>query len=134
MENRVYKRVPANIKIRYYLYNPLFWKNLYTGNIKNLSEKGLFISTKTIYFPLDALLEISIPFKKRVLNLPAKISSIAWRSVVSDNCCDGIGVELSDPPQEYLEFVDSLKTVNKSQYNTPISNLWGQILKRFSYR
>jgi Tfp pilus assembly protein PilZ len=133
MENRAYKRVPANIKIRYALYNPLFWKNLYTGNIKNLSEKGLFISTKTIYFPLDALLEISIPFKKRVLNLPAKISNIAWRSVVSDNCCDGIGVELSVPPQEYLEFVDSLKTVNKSQYNTPISSLWGQILKRFTY-
>ena len=134
MEKRAYKREPVNMKIRFCLHNPLFWKNLYSAKIKNLSEKGMFISTETRCFPLDALIELSISFNKRSLYLPAKINNIVWRNVVSDSYCDGIGIEISNPPQEYLELVDSLKTVNKFQCDTSSSNLLGQILKRFSYR
>ena len=94
----------------------------------------MFISTKTIYFPLDSLLEIFIPFKKTALILPAKVNNIVWRSIVSDGCCDGIGIELSNPPQEYLEFVDTIKHLNKIQYNTSPSNIWGQFFNKIRYR
>jgi hypothetical protein len=97
------------MEINFYLWNPLFWKKLYKGTIKNMSEKGIFIKTKTINFPLDSLLEIYIPFKKNVLYLPAKISNIAWRTLLPDDTCNAMGIELSDPPQDYLNLVEGLK-------------------------
>ena len=109
MEKRACKRISASIEIKYYLWNPLFWKKEYTGTIKNLSEKGMFISTKTTNFPLDSLLEIYIPFNKETLFLPAKFSNIAWRRILPDDSCDSMGVELSHPPREYLELLESLK-------------------------
>ena len=117
MEKRTYKRIPANIKIRYLLWNPLIWKNRYFGTIKNLSEKGMFISTKTMYFPLDSLIEIFIPHKKNVLYIPVKISNIVWRNLLPDSSCNSIGIELSRPPQDYLELVESLK--NEKQFHIP---------------
>jgi hypothetical protein len=109
MEKRAKKRISANIDIEYYLWNPLFWKKQYTGTIKNLSENGMFISTNTTNFPLDSLLEIYIPFNTETLFLPAKFSNIAWRRILPDDSCDSIGVELSNPPREYLELVENLK-------------------------
>ncbi len=109
MEKRVYQRIPANIQIDYYLWKPLFWKKLYSGTIKNISEKGMFISTKTPSFPIDSLLEIYIPLKNDVLFIPAKDNTIAWRNILSDNSCDGIGVELSNLPREYLKIIESVR-------------------------
>jgi hypothetical protein len=117
MEKRAYKRIPVNIKIRYTLWNPLFWKKQYYGTIKNLSEKGMFISTKTIFFPRDSLIEIYIPHKKNAFYVPAKVSNIVWRHMLSDSSCDSIGIELSRPPQDYLELVESLK--NSKQFHIP---------------
>ena len=113
-EQRTKKRIPANIEIEYYLWKPLFWKKLYSGTIKNISEKGMFIMTKTPSFPLDSLLEIYIPFKKDVLFIPAKDNTIAWRNILSDNSCEGIGVEISNPPWEYLEFYESVRTASET--------------------
>jgi hypothetical protein len=108
MDKRTHKRISTNIEINYYLWNPLVWKKLYRGTIKNLSKNGMLISTKTRDFPRDSLLEIYIPFKKDVMYIPARASNIVWRRVLSDNSCDAIGIELSDPPQEYVDLVDSI--------------------------
>ena len=110
MEKRASKRIPTEIDIEYYLWNPLLWKKLYKGTINNLSEKGMHIRTKTVLFPLDSLLEISIPYKTNVIHLPAKVSNIVWTSVLPDNTCDSMGIELSDPPKEYLDLVEYLKS------------------------
>ncbi len=116
MEKRAYKRIPANIEIEYYLWKPLFWKKLYAGTIRNISEKGMFISTKTPSFPIDSLLEIYILFnKKDILFIPAKDNTIAWRNILSDNSCDGIGVELSNPPWEYSEIIENARTASESK-------------------
>jgi hypothetical protein len=109
MEQRACQRIPADIPIRYLLWNPLIWKMQYEGIIKNISEKGLFIDTKTRSFPRDSLLELYIPVKGKDLYIQAKFSNIAWRRMLSDDTCDAIGIELSNPPREYLEFVESLK-------------------------
>jgi hypothetical protein len=109
-EKRGSKRLPVNIKIKYYLWNPLFWKKLYRGTIKNISEKGMFISSKTRDFPIDCLLEIFIPSKKGEVFLPAKVSNVAWRNKVDKSSCDGMGVELTNPPREYVELVEHLES------------------------
>jgi hypothetical protein len=110
MDKRALKRIPTEIAIEYYLWNPLVWKKLYNGTINNLSEKGMHIRTKTVLFPLDSLLEISIPSEGGVISLPAKVSNIVWRNVLPDNTCDSMGVELSNPPPEYLDLVARLRS------------------------
>ncbi|RJR18920.1 MAG: PilZ domain-containing protein [Nitrospiraceae bacterium] len=114
MEKRAYKRIPANIEIEYYLWKPLFWKKLYSGTIKNISEKGMLISTKTPSFPIDSLLEIYIPYNKDILFIPAKDSTIAWSYCVADNLCVAIGVELANPPWEYSEIIESIRNTTGS--------------------
>lgn len=114
MEKRAYKRIPVTIEIEYYLWKPLFWKKLYAGTIKNISEKGMLISTKTPSFPLDSLLEIYLPLNKDVLFIPAKDNTIAWRNILSDNSCDAIGVELSNPPWEYSGIIENARGASKT--------------------
>jgi len=114
VEKRAYKRIPAHIEIEYYLWKPLFWKKLYSGTIINISEKGMLISTKTPSFPIDSLLEIYIPYNKDILFIPAKDNTIVWRKLLGDNSCDTIGVELSNPPWEYSEIIESVRNSRKS--------------------
>ena len=108
-EKRDCQRMPVDIEIEYDLWNPLVWKKRYTGTIKNLSEKGMLISTRTINFLMDALLEIFIPVKKEVVFIPARNSTIVWRRMASDYFCVAIGIKLSDQHHDYLEFIESLK-------------------------
>ncbi len=108
MNKRDYKRMTVNIKISFNLWNPLFWKKEYNGVIKNISEKGLFISTVTPSFPDDALLEIYLLADKEIIFIPAKNNTIIWRTLVFDNVCGSIGVELLNPPKVYYKFVQCL--------------------------
>jgi Tfp pilus assembly protein PilZ len=109
-EKRGNKRLPVNIKIKFYLWNPLFWKKLYRGTIKNISEKGMFISSDTRDFPVDCLLEIFLPTRQGELFLPVKVSNIAWRKAADKSSWKGIGVELTNPPEEYLELVERFRS------------------------
>ncbi len=76
----------------------------YYGTVTNLSEKGMFISTK-VSFPLEPQLRILMPLNKKFIRLPALIRSFGR----SNNRFNGIGVELLGPPGDYLEFVNSLR-------------------------
>ncbi len=109
MEKRSCRRISSHIEISYFLWNPLFWKKKYSGTIRNISEKGMFIQTRTPNFPLDSLLEIYITFREKTVFLPAKVSNIVWRRLLSDDSCDSIGIELTDPPEEFIEFVNRLR-------------------------
>jgi len=101
MEKRAFERQLSNINVRF-----LSDKTEYLGTVKNISKKGMFISTQ-VNFPLELQLEILIPLKEELLKLPAKIIKIKK----SGDNYSGISVELLSPSQTYLEFVDSLKPV-----------------------
>lgn len=119
MEKRFFNRIPVSIKTRYLEWHMGFYKNLYAGTIKNISDRGMFISTN-YKLPRNALIEIcipvvkkkilGIPIKKKYLCIPANHISIVWEKVRSNDLFTGIGIKLSNPPQEYLEFIDSLKS------------------------
>ena len=120
MNKRDYKRMNVDIKISFNLWNPLYWKKEYNGVIKNISEKGLFISTVTPSFPVDALLEIYLPADKEIIFIPAKDNTIIWRTLVSDNLCGSIGLELLNPTKNYNKFLQRLKTIDElSDTTTP---------------
>ena len=71
MEKRAYNRIPVSIKIRYLEWRIGFFKNQYTGTIKNITEKGMFISTN-YDVPLDSIIEVCIPVKKKVFGISIK--------------------------------------------------------------
>ena len=100
MERRTYKRINESIKVGFRCCNMDYW-----GTIINLSEKSMLISTRNISFPFESQFEIFVPLHKEVLNIPIKVS----RLLKTGDIYNGIGVELINPTQEYLEFVDSLR-------------------------
>lgn len=101
MQRRAYERKPSNVKTKFFLGN-----SVYFGTITNFSENGLFVDTKDIYFPLRSRFEIFIPSSGEVLKLPVEVRRLAETGDIHY----GMGVELLDPPQNYLEFMDSLRT------------------------
>ena len=99
MEKRAFERIPACIFVKFFS-----GKSEYTGIIMNLSEKGMFISTK-VTFPLKPKLEILIPLKEEILKVQGKIKSFAKAGKIYN----GIGIELLNPAQNYLKFVEGRK-------------------------
>lgn len=73
------------------------------ATVTNLSETGMFISEVT-GFAEDSQFDISIPLKEGVLHVPGKLVRLSK----INGSKNGIGVELMDPPQNYLEFVENL--------------------------
>jgi hypothetical protein len=100
MKKRSFERIPNKIKVKFFSGTTQF-----DGTATNLSEKGMFISTK-VSFPLKPKLQIIIPLKKEMLKVPAEIRSFG----VSGDKYTGIGVQLLNPSQNYLVFIDSLRS------------------------
>ncbi|MBI5408222.1 MAG: PilZ domain-containing protein [Nitrospirae bacterium] len=90
----------SNIAVRFYCGD-----TDYSGIIKNLSENGMFISTKQMSFPFDPVIEIFIPLKEKLLRVPVKVC----RMTKSKDVFDGIGVQLLDDHKDYLELVCCLR-------------------------
>ncbi len=65
----------------------------------------MYIS-KEVNFPLKTQLEILIPVKEEILKVFAEVRNFTK----SGHVYNGIGVELINPPQNYIEFINSLKT------------------------
>ena len=77
---------------------------VYPGTVKNISEKGMFISTDVAGLAADSLFDITIPLKEDVLHVPGKLVRLSK----INGSYNGLGVELMEPPQDYLDFVESL--------------------------
>jgi len=100
MEKRAFQRLPVNLQSR------LFYGNMvYTGIVTNLSESGMFISTK-MSFPADYVFIAVILLDTQTLSIPIKITrsvKAAEQSTRAEDC--GIGVKILNPSMEYLDFV-----------------------------
>ena len=99
MEKRAFHRVTNNISVTFCCCITEY----YSGILTNISEKGMFISTP-ICFPLDSRLNILIHTNKEMLNIPVRVRWIRK----STDIYDGIGVEVLELTNNYLEFVRSI--------------------------
>ncbi len=99
MQKRAFERIPVDFKIRYFCGDIAC-----NGTITNLSENGMFIDT-TIDFPFDANFELLLPISDMVI----KISAIIKRVVKNKGVYQGMGVELVNPPYNYLQFLNELR-------------------------
>lgn len=98
-EKRTCERIPSGEDISI-SYGNIF----YSGTILNLSKKGMLISTKKC-FPVDSTSVIFIRKKDVHVKLFAKVKRITGQ----DEYYDGIGFEILDPPQAFLDFINTLK-------------------------
>jgi hypothetical protein len=104
MEKRSFERIAANVDVRF-SYGYIF----YTGKISNLSEKGLFIRTRNC-LPDNSIVLIMFRVENELLKLLARVK----RSAKSGNNHDGIGIEILNPQEKYLNYIDSLKSIYSS--------------------
>lgn len=90
----------VNISVRFSCSN-----DEYNGTVSNLSEKGMFICTDKMCFPFDSEFNLIFPVEDQLLNLPVKVCRITKTA----DRYDGIGIELLNLPQTYLDYVGSLR-------------------------
>ena len=97
---RTHRRIYTNIHARFF-YGNLF----YSGNVINISERGLFISTKR-FIPSESMFVVLIRVEEELYKVIARVK----RTERNTGSNDGMGVELLSPSSGYLSFVDRLKS------------------------
>jgi len=97
-ERRSGKRIPVNIDARFFRGNMF-----YSGKILNLSGNSMLIKTN-IDMPCGESFIVLISAKKELPKLVASVKRITGENSIFP----GIGVELTDPPQQYTDFVENL--------------------------
>ncbi len=103
MEKRTYNRIPVYMEVEFSCGN-----SVHNGTVMNISEKGMFISTQEMSFPLESQCEVRLPFKEETLSVPVSLR----RMEMSPDSHDGIGVEFIGPLEKYYEFVTILRSVS----------------------
>lgn len=71
----------------------------------NISKNGIFIKTRK-YIPVRMQLNVLIPLIEEVLKLSVEVN----RLIKIDDRYNGLGIEIFDPPGNYLEFVENMRT------------------------
>jgi hypothetical protein len=104
MEKRTFNRIPADLEFHCFNINNF-------GTVTNISEKGMFIKSQNIKFPLEIQFNISISAKEETLNIPVKVNRITK----SNGYYDGMGVELLEQPQKYLKHIQRLRLALKNR-------------------
>ena len=99
---RTFDRIPVLIDVEISYNNVAV-----TGTLINISEHGMFIRTNRMPSPLQSQIEITIPLKEEAIHVSGKLV----REENIRGYYNGIGVEVSYPPQNYLDFIDNLMTV-----------------------
>ena len=102
-EKRHFQRISSNLYAFFYCTD-----TYYSGFVENLSFKGMYISTKNIYLPFDLQFEVYIPLQDVILRIPVILN----RMIRLPDSFDYLGVEIQNPPKDYLKFVDSPCHVN----------------------
>lgn len=103
MEKRAYNRIPVYMEVEF-----CCGSRVHNGTVMNISEKGMFISTEEMSFPLESQWEVRLPFKEETLNIPVNLR----RMEMSPDSHDGIGVEFIGPSEKYFDFVNSLRSAS----------------------
>lgn len=98
-EKRAVDRIPAVFE--FHCFN-----EEYFGTITNISEKGIYFRSQKLSFPLSLEFDMYIPLKEEIVPVPVRIC----RVIKTVGYYDGVGVELLKYPDNYLQFINSLRS------------------------
>jgi hypothetical protein len=107
MERRRFKRVRVNLKAERISGN-----EKYAVFIENISESGIYIlaTTSNDNKKYEQGMEIELNLKLstgKTIHLRGR-TKWAYYKIPPDRLTDSIGLEIVDPPQEYIKFVRTL--------------------------
>ena len=108
MERRAHDRLPSKLQARL-IYGNLF----YAGSVTNFSEKGVFVKAK-MNLNVNSVFVIVLLVSDRIVNLLGKVKRTVKPFDHKKNIESGMGIELVNPPVQYLEFVKEQKIANDS--------------------
>jgi hypothetical protein len=97
IEKRAVQRIPVGIEFHCCSIDCF-------GTIMNMSEGGMFLRSKKIQFPIETQFKIFIPLKDNLLSVHVKIN----RMTKTNGYYDGIGIEIVNPSQKYLNYISTL--------------------------
>ncbi len=100
VQRRASERIAADIGVRF-ACGSLF----YAGTITDMSEKGMFIRTN-ICLPQGSLFIAIILADKKMLQVFARVK----RTSRGNGNCDGMGVEITNPSFNYLQYISKLQS------------------------
>jgi Tfp pilus assembly protein PilZ len=99
-ERRQHERFSSNVQARIF-----FGKMIYSGMVTNVSKSGMFVSTK-VNFPVNAEFMMVLLLNNRTVKIPIKVRRrVDGESNDFISTESGIGVELFDAPQNYLDYI-----------------------------
>ncbi len=75
-----------------------------SGTVTNLSERGMYVKTDEKGFAEKSNCSISIPLKDGMLSVAGTLVRLSE----NNDACEGVGIEVVNPPQKYLDFVENL--------------------------
>jgi hypothetical protein len=99
MDRRTFKRIYVNLHARFF-----FDDTMYTGTISNLSGNGMYIKMDMGLYYYKQRFNVQLLLINGSLDIPVMLS----RFVEADGFYYSMGVELVDPPKQYLDFAASL--------------------------
>ena len=99
MNRRSFKRIYGNFNARFF-YDDI----MHTGTISNLSGNGMYIEMDMCLYYYKSKFNVQLLLINRTLDIPVKISRLEEKHGFYYT----MGVELVNPPEEYLDFVASL--------------------------
>ncbi len=82
------------------VYGNLF----YAGSVTNFSEKGVFVRAK-MNFNVNSVFVLVLLINQRTVNVLGKVKRSVKPDDHKEDIVSGMGVELVNPPVQYLEFV-----------------------------
>ncbi len=104
MERRSFARYDSDLLLKFF-----YGSTMFSGSVINCSESGLCISTHSECLPLSYSVKMVLLIKNGVSIMAGKTARV---SKVSDSEIN-IGVEIIDPPSNYISYVEGLH-VNKN--------------------
>ena len=98
-DKREFRRFETKLQIS------LFYGNMvYSGMVSNLSESGMFISTKR-QLPVDTMLVTSLMIDEKPIQIPIRIRRAVNPANALDKAAGGVGVHILRSSRDYLNFL-----------------------------
>lgn len=101
MRNRSCERISSSLLVKFSHCDSLSY-----GIVTNMSERGMCIRSG-VCLPCDSSAQLLIPLKNEHLAVDAEVKWVKE----TDEFYDSMGVELSQPPERYLQILENIKSV-----------------------
>jgi len=101
MEDCGFRREEYCNKISLKVDARFFWANMIAlGDVTGISKNCICINTR-FCFPLDSLIKLFLPFKRKVVDLSVRVDRLKRKNSLHETMC----VKVLNPSKEYLDFV-----------------------------